>query len=217
LLFRAAAHESGHAFAHYLLTKRMPGVEVEWAIPGSGACYARCPEDWPDDPAKFFTYSGVTDAAGAAGEVLLVGYADLTASKSDQDAMQTAAAELLTLAPEYKSGTPRELASLFREMAEYLLAPHRPAMEFIAGRISRKSHWYGGELEDALLHRYPQYHQHRALFEGDWRKTWLTLLDDLTTTLERKVGWATPQRLQAMERKIMRLGADMRWREGRNR
>jgi hypothetical protein len=48
------------------------------------------------------------------------------------------------------------------------------------------------------------------LFDGDWRTTWVDLLDGLNANLERKVGWVSPAALRRMEVKVRAIGAEWR-------
>jgi hypothetical protein len=209
-IYQAAVHECGHSFAQFLLSGHFGGLEIKATEPGNGACWTRWPDHWADESVKFWCFSGLVDAAGIEAEWLLLKSADARPSRGDLADIETAAHELISLPTEFRSGTPGELVTLFREMAAAILQPHAPALEYLAGKASNRLTWIGGDMETSLVTTFPEYREYLPLFDGDWRKSWIALLDGVNTALERKAERMTSAALRKMETRVRAIGAAIR-------
>jgi hypothetical protein len=158
----------------------------------------RWPQEWDDEPAKFWIYSGLVDAGGLACERLFDKWADLKWSETDLKNVDIAAQQLLDLS-EHKGGTPRAMAAGFHDLAQHLLAPHTEAIESLAGKAASRRNWNGSDVTRSLLTSYPAYRHRVPLFDGDWYAGLCGLLDAFDRQQE-----AQAQRWLSLSRRLDR-------------
>jgi hypothetical protein len=90
------------------------------------------------------------------------------------------------------------------------LSARAAALEYVSGKASNRLTWIGGDMETALVTTFPEYRDYVPLFDGDWRKSWIALLDGVNVELERKAERMTAKALRKMETRVRAIGAAIR-------
>jgi hypothetical protein len=124
-------------------------------------------------------------------EQVLLYSADPRHCEKDMHDLQLACEQLIE-EPEFKGVAVADLQAQIQGAVTQLLRAHLDTLAFLAGRVSKKQRWAGGDLTQAVLTAdFQRYRVYEPLLEGNWLGKWAGA-----------VQAATAARLQALEYKI---------------